>query len=67
MMVWFKVYGNKKDQREVIGDYGRNPSTSRKAERSRAGGLHNQPKPERSAKKTSTKPLETDIQTEGEK
>ena len=65
-MTWFKVYGNKKDQK-FISEYGSRTGQMRAAERSRTGGLHNQPKPERRPKRTSTKPLETDTHNEVEK
>lgn len=65
-MVWFKVYGNKKDQK-FISEFGSRAGKMRTVDRSITGGLHNQPKPERTAKRTSTKSLEAGVPFESDK
>lgn len=64
--MWYKVYGNKKDQK-FISEFGSRTGQMRAAERSRTGGLHNQPKPERSRKRTSPQPLEAGVPFESDK
>ena len=42
-MPWFKAHGNKKDQAEVIGEYGRDPSSSPTSPNRKAGRMGGKP------------------------
>ena len=62
-MPWFKAHGNKKDQAEVIGEYGRDPSSSPTSPNRKAGRMGGKPEPKQRTDRQAEKPLDDGQET----
>jgi len=62
-MTWMKTYGNKKDQAEVIGEYGRSSGQGRTSTDRKAGRMGRKPEPKQRTDRQAEKPLDDGQET----